>query len=86
MAIVKETIKQELIQLTEILKNQTDQEQGIEDWSDGLADIIVNALLSAEVVQVNTNVSTVTVGTSPSGPTSGTGTGTGTQTGFGALQ
>lgn len=85
MAVVEATIASALVDLTDILKVQTDQEQGIIDWSEGLAKIISDAILSADVINVTTAVSTVTVGVSPSGPTSGTGSGTGTQTATGSL-
>lgn len=86
MAVVQATIKSALIAMTDELKELEDQEQAIETWADKLSTVIVDAILSADVIQVSTSVSTVTVGTSPSGPTSGTGSGTGTQTGTGSLQ
>ena len=77
MAIVEKVIADELVKLSNILKTQTDQEQGIKDWSNGLAKVIADAIKSADVTGVVTTVATT--------GTADAQTGVGTQNNLGKL-
>lgn len=74
MAVVKATIKAELLDLYNAAKAEAMSE---EDFADAMADIIRNAILSADVSTSVTvaSVSAVMPGTGVSGPGSGSGTG-----------
>ena len=77
MAIVEKVIADELVKLSNILKTQTDQEQGIKDWSNGLAKVIADAIKSADVTGVVTTVATTGTAVAQ--------TGVGTQNNLGKL-
>jgi len=69
MALVKQTLKAEILAILNALKDETDQANAIDQFADRLATAIDNYVKSATVT------TTVTV-TCPSGPGTGTGTGT----------
>jgi hypothetical protein len=86
MAVIKEDIKQALIEMTNELKTIKDTDEGIERWAEMLSTIIKDAILSADVVNVTTTSTLTVVGTSPSGAVTGTATGTSTQNNMGSLE
>jgi len=69
MALVKQTLKSEILSILNTLKDETDQANAIDQFADRLATAIDNYIKSATVT------TTVTV-TCPSGQGTGTGTGT----------
>lgn len=78
MAVVKLNIENALLSMTDNLGTLTDSEQARLQWASDFAQIIHDAILSADVI----GVTTIVTGASPSGAV----TGTGTQNNTGQLQ
>ena len=70
MALVKQTLKAEILAILNTLKDETDQANAIDQFADRLSTVIDNYIKTA-------TVSTTVTGTSASGgAVTGTGTGT----------
>lgn len=72
MAVIKDTIKQAIIDMQDQLKTQTDSDQAIQLSAELLATIIVNAILSADV-QPGIPVATTGSSSAQTGATTSTG-------------
>jgi hypothetical protein len=91
MPIVESVISSEIVSFMTSSQDEgsatEEDNQKIKSFADSLASVIANAIKSADIVGVTTNVSTAVVTTGTAAAQSGTGTGTGTQTaGTGSLQ
>lgn len=71
--VSKTIIKQSLIDLENSLKTEKDANIAIDKWADSMADIIMKAILSAEV-QVGILVSTTGTAVAQTGATTSIGT------------
>jgi hypothetical protein len=72
MAVLQTLIKQQLIDMTNILKDETDSDAAIEKWSEELAQIITDAILSADVL-AGIPVTTAGSATTQTGATTSSG-------------
>jgi hypothetical protein len=84
--VVKATIKQALIDMMNEMKTLTDVDEAIDKNATLLSEIIYDAILSADVIDVTAQGTYTVVGTSPSGAVTGTATGVSTQNNLGKLQ